>query len=290
MERMARAWIERPQRDTVENVVEDIHKAFPEAADAATVRQDWFKVAQERRAAVNLHRFTGTTPGREDDGNRNGSVDLTLMDGDGVLAIAEVTSTIDSRAERAFRMSERIVQEVQERYVGHSHWFLHFGRDYTPPPNTTLMKRFAERIAAELRALDESEAAFVSLATAPWLTAHRTWDGEGTVDGASWASRVPAGDRSVTESLRHFLHSGLVQAKVRKLRDESVRLGARERHLYVYVTPTGANAQAFPGGPWDLAGVRLGLPPGMDVLWLDTRARFTYRYTHREGVEVFANW
>lgn len=286
---MVRAWVEHGRRPATDAaVVEHIYAEFPAAKDVNDVPHDWFTVAQERRAALNLHAFTGLAPSRIDDGQRNSAVDLSLRSA-GRTVVAEVTSNAASHDEKAFDRSERLVRQIDALYDGPSHWALHFGRGYAPPTNVRLAAVFAMSVVRDLQRLEQSGGDLIQLPTARWLRARRIEDGKVLVEGVSWDSRVVSCTHSYVEGLRTFLDSRLVQSKRAKLVSDGVLLGAHERHLYLFVTPTGANAHVFPQGPWVLAQGSLALPGGIDVLWLDTRGRFTYRYSDRDGVTVYPN-
>lgn len=286
---MARVWVEHGRRPvTSATVVGRIYAEFSVSVDENDVSHDWFNVAQERRAALNLHAFTGLAPSRTDDGRRNSAVDLSLH-GPGRTVVAEVTSNAASRDEKAFDRSERLVRQIDALYDGACHWVLHFGKGYAPPTNARRATVFAQAVATDLRRLEQLGEDLVQVPTAPWLRARRIEDGRGLVEGVSWDSRVPTRNRSYVEELRTFLDSPLIRSKRAKLVADGALLDAHERHLYLYATPMGVNAHVFPHGPWVLAGDSLELPDGIDVLWIDTRGRFTYRYSDRDGVEMYPN-
>ena len=144
-------------------------------------------------------------------------------------------------------------------------------------------------MAAELRRHDKLEDDFVSMAAADWLHDHRVRDTERGVEASSWDARVPRSGKSVAKSVEEFLSSKLIVSKGLKLRREGMVLGAGERHLYVFVSPTGPTAFAYPRHPADLAINGLSLPDGVDVLWLNTQSQLTYRYSVSDGLEVCAN-
>lgn len=286
---MVHAWVEYSRRPATDaTVVDHIYAEFPAARGENDVPHDWFTVAQERRAALNLHAFTGLAPSRIDDGQRDSAVDLSLH-GSGRTVVAEVTSNAAFRDEKAFDRSQRLVRQIDALYDGPSHWALHFGTGYAPPTNVPRAAVFARAVVRDLQRLEQSGGELIQLPAAHWLKARRIEDGKVLVEGVSWDSRVVSCNQSYIDGLRTFLDSRLIQSKRAKLDSDGVLLGAHERHLYLFVTPTGANAHVFPHGPWVLAEDSLTLPGGIDVLWLDTRGRFTYRYSDRDGVTMYPN-
>lgn len=272
---------------TSDEVIAGIYKHFPLPPDEGNLPHDALKIAHERAAALNLHACTGAVPERVDDGTRNGAVDLKLTCPDGTVAVVEITSSADADSERAFMMSETLTRRVADLYRGSAHWSLHFGKGYEPPANRRLQEQLAGRVAAELRECEGSASDFVSLTAAPWLRAHRVDDGIPGIEAGSWDSRVPDSDQSYIRSLEMLLDSKLMAAKSMKLTEEGRLLHAQQRHLYVFMRPVGANAHAFPRNARELAVPALCLPSGVDVLWLDTRNRNTYKYTADDGLEVF---
>lgn len=286
---MVRAWWESERRPASDDaVVETIYREFPPAVDEDNIPHDWFTVAQERRAALNLHAFTGLTPRRVDDGTRPAAVDL-LVHGDETRLVVEVTSTATAAGEKTFDRSERLVERINAKYDGPSQWALHFGSGYTPPSNTRRANAFADSVVRDLRELDVSGGDLVELTTARWLRARKICDGQTLVEGASWDSRVKPSEHTVVQGLNDFLQSRLVLSKRDKLVAEGERLRADARHLYVYAAPVGAHAYVFPKSAWHLAEAPIALPAGVDVLWIDTRAQFTYRYSVEDGVSAHRN-
>lgn len=287
---MARAWVEHVRRPPLsDEVVAAIERDYPLPCDEQNIPHDWFTVAQERRAALNLHAFTGLVPERTDDGRRHGTVDMILQ-GENLRLAVEVTSSASDKDEKVFDRGERLVRRIDELYRGPSHWALHFGKGFAPPPNTARIEDFASSVVNDLQDLDRSGADCVPLPTAQWMLARRIDDGKRAfVEVVSWDSRVPPSDASFVDELRAFLGSSLIVSKRQKLIAEGQRLDAGERHLYLYVTPTGANAHIFPRQTWLLAGPPVELPEGIDVLWIDTRGALTHRYSDTDGVAVFRN-
>lgn len=287
---MVRAWWESERRPASDDavVVETIYREFPPAVDEDNIPHDWFTVAQERRAALNLHAFTGLTPRRVDDGTRPAAVDL-LVHGDETRLVVEVTSTATAADEKTFDRSERLVERINAKYDGPSHWALHFGSGYAPPSNTRRANAFVDSVVRDLRELDVSGGDLVELPTARWLRARKICDGQALVEGASWDSRVKPSVHTVVEALNDFLQSRLALSKRDKLVAEGERLRANARHLYVYAAPVGARAYVFPKSAWHLAQAPIALPAGVDVLWIDTRAQFTYRYSVEDGVSAYRN-
>lgn len=287
---MARAWVEHVRRPpSSDAVIATIERDYPVPFDEQNIPHDWFTLAQERRAALNLHAFTGLVPQRMDDGRRHGTVDMVLHAENLKLAV-EVTSSASNRDEKVFDRSERLVRRINVLYRGPSHWALHFGKGFAPPSNTRRTQDFAASVVNDLRDLDRLGAPCAPLPTAQWMLARRIDDGRRAfVEGVSWDSRVPPSDASYIDELRAFLGSPLILSKRRKLIAEGQRLDAGGRHLYLYVTPTGANAHIFPRQAWLLAGPPVELPEGIDVLWIDTRGALTYRYSDADGVAVLRN-
>ena len=286
---MVRAWLEHGRRPASDpGVVSTIYEEFPLATNIDDVPHGWFTIAQERRAALNLHAFTGLTPSRVDDGQRDAAVDL-LLEGEGQIIVAEVTSNATDRDEKAYDRSERLVARIHALYDGPSHWVLHFGRAYSPPLNARRAKTFAMSVVTELRDWDQSGRDGIPLSTASWLVARRLDDGGTGVEGVSWDSRVPPWEGTFGDGFRNFFDTPLIESKRAKLIAEGERLHATERHLYLFTTPTGGNAHLFPGHPWFLADGAIALPPGIDVLWIDTRAEFTFRYSDRDGATGHRN-
>ncbi|MEJ1088201.1 hypothetical protein WDU99_07720 [Microbacterium sp. Mu-80] len=268
-------------------VVESIYRDFPPAVDENHIPHDWFTVAQERRAPLNLHAFTGLTPERVDDGTRSAAVDL-LLHGDDIRLVVEVTSTATAIDEKTFDRSERLVERINAHYDGSSHWALHFGSGYAPPSNSRRATAFADSVVRDLRELDLSGGDLVELPTARWLRARKIPDGQALVEAVAWDSRVKPSEGTVVEGLDGFLRSPLILSK-RDMVAESERIEADARHLYLYASPAGANAHVFPRNAWHLTESRVALPSGIDVLWIDTRGQFTYRYSAEDGISVHRN-
>lgn len=286
---MARAWVDTVRRPAADDdVVAAISDEFPAAEDRENVAHNWFTVAQERRAALNLHAFTGLVPTRVDDGLRPGAVDLVLR-GESSTVVVEVTSSASAPDEKAFDRSERLTARINALYSGSSHWALHFRKAYAPPSNRRRTEEFAAAVVEELRRLDQSDQDHAELTTASWLWARKIEDGTALVEALAWDARVPSSEGAYAAALRAFLHTDLIRSKQAKLLAEGDRLCATQRHLYVFSALTGANAQLFPPDAWTLAGASVALPDGIDVLWIDTRSAFTYRYSEREGVTVYQN-
>ncbi|BDZ55411.1 hypothetical protein [Agromyces marinus] len=241
--------------------------------------------ADESRAALYLHLFTGSLPQLEDTAGRQSAVDLTLHSNYGLVGIAEVTSTLDRHFQRDSGQLRRLVASVNAEYAGTGAWSLGFEYGWSMPTNTQL-PGLAQRLSAELERADASTNDDEAVTLAEHVLAYRVEQGLGPrVHLASWSANVPtSADTPYLDRLSTYLaESDLIARKLAKLAAEGERLGTNSLHLYLLMASTGVDGGLLPSSPSFFTWGRFACPAPATDLWLDGGTGEIYHWSQDTG-------
>ena len=245
----------------------------------------------ELRAALNLLTYTGIRPLRRDRDGLQGAVDIELRAPDGLVEVAEVTSTRDEKTERDLQQSERLAAETQNRYSGRASWSMHFTSGWRAPSNEKKLISSAVSLAKELESLDVDGRDFRTITSVPWINVHRV-EGVGGVEVNGWNSNIPdSAHMPYAERLSHYLHkSPLISRKRQKLAREANHLGAKRQHLYLFVTGTGTDGALLPASPSHMTWGEFACPPEITDLWVDGGADKIFQWNLESGWSFHRRW
>jgi hypothetical protein len=242
--------------------------------------------ADDIRAASYLQVFTTLVPHWRDRNGLQGAVDIVLEHNEGIVEVAEITSTLHSEYERERRRVALLVSKVQTIYEGGFAWLFHLRYGWATPETAPALNALASQIAAELVALDAAGRDNAFSSSAEWLFLRR--DTAATMPRVaitSWSSNTPGtDDEPYLDRLTRFLGtSALVGKKRTKLQREADLLSATRQHLYLLMASMGNEGGLLPSSPSFLTWGTFLAPPGLTDIWLDGGTGEIYHWAIESG-------